>query len=403
MHHIGAVFTVQPAFPSRGLGGKLTQTTRVDVARAMAPIGQETLFEGVSSSEDGRPPTSRPCEERTNALLTAIEPLDLSTERDGCTPSPASEESGAHRSPQASCCDGPFQLRDSLLAGLSSLVSSSGYVVFSKDFIEAVFASALISHGLDPTCAPYNYLIASSCGIWYGLTHQVVSKFTAGLLNARLGLNRYSVDGSESERQIREFVAIALPALASYALCHSVRGLLTEGVSNTWSVGFAKLAASSLAGGVAGLITDVIRQNMPSGFRCTKPAPTTGENIRTQMSSICEDMTFRKAGHDFLGKIGGSVAGMTAAVPLAPLDLPGATSLLGEGAAQGALSKFIVQLGFYSGVHLGSAGGRAIDLIKAEVDAYLRNKETLASTSSSEIGEDDASSLVCSSDEAAPD
>ncbi|HUZ67680.1 MAG TPA: hypothetical protein VMU56_08470, partial [Beijerinckiaceae bacterium] len=159
--------------------------------------------------------------------------------------------------------------------------------------------------------------------------------------------------------------AVTIPGLITYTLAHAVRGYATEGVSDPWTLGWSKFAASCIAGGLAGMVTNVICQMNSDKFDAADPVETVSENIKKQMMALCENLTARRVGREFAGRILGSMAGMFAAVPIAPFDLPGATTLAGQGATQGALGKFIYQSGFYLGAHLGAATGNFVDRIRA--------------------------------------
>ena len=253
-------------------------------------------------------------------------------------------------------------LFNSLKAGISSFVGATGYVIFSKEIIEAVIASAFIAQGLDPTDAPYNYMIAAISGGVYGASHQAVARFTTGMMNSLLAINRYAPQvGDEGEKQLRELLSVTLPAVLMYTICQAVRGSLTEEISNPWTVGLSKFAASSIAGGLTGIVTDIIGQLYSDKFSVTKPASSMVENIKKEMNTLGTRMTGRRIGREFVGKFLGGVMARCIAVPIAPLDLPGASSPVGWGATQGALGKFIFQAGFYSGLHGGAAVGNLVD------------------------------------------
>jgi ABC-type Co2+ transport system permease subunit len=262
-------------------------------------------------------------------------------------------------SPAASCCSCDFMR--ALRASVAGFVSSSGFIILGKDFWEGAAAAIFQYCGADPTEAPTSYIIASLSGAWYGAWHQVVSRLTFALLAFRLGLSRSSPDGTEWERQWREFLATTLPGLACYVVCHAVRGLATVGTTNIWVVVFAKVLASCAAGALGAFIADLIAQRNPDWFRTSRPGKTFAENFNRHMEGVLENCDLRKFGHDFVGKYLGSTVGIVASVPAAPLELPGSTNPFAQNAGAAALGKFVFQVGFYGGMHLFAFLGGMID------------------------------------------
>ena len=161
------------------------------------------------------------------------------------------------------------------------------------------------------------------------------------------------------------------------------------GVSNR-AAAASKTLATVLGGVIQGFLTDGLRQYAAERGWMTSKAPTKEEmekaisvRVREGMQKLTADMTYRKLGHDFLGKIIGGVVGNIAATTIIPADFDATNPA--DGLKRGAEGMAAFLSGWFAGVHLGAAFGNLIDncVAKPAVRSPEKKDESASSAENS--------------------
>ena len=211
-------------------------------------------------------------------------------------------------------------------------------------------------------------LAAAIGGLWIGLVHQSCGNLARGLLNGCLQIPSYApAPMSEFGLHLLEFIQIDAPVYGAFCGSYAMRGSFMEAIKPV-GAGIAAIAASktgaSMVGGfLQGMVTDLINQGFTAAnfMKETAAAPGKGwrEDMRASMAKLSSDMTGRKLGHDFTGKIIGGLGGNLLALLVSPSEFGSISTHHGANEGAAGMADFLG--GWFGGIHGGAIFGKLHD------------------------------------------
>ena len=263
------------------------------------------------------------------------------------------------------CCLTWLNTSQLISAGVAQGVSTA-LTFGTKPFVEAAVFAALTPL-MTPLAAKLVAAIVS--GVYVGAVHSAAGRVGAGLVNVALQGNSYQNNAGALKSFAAELGTIDAPVMAAFVAGYSVRGELTQDVTNIWALAGTMTLTSTASGIFQGLVTDALRQALVKYTEVYKKSPPPEFND-SEMNFVVKSFkeawstkSDEKFFHDIIGKIIGGAAGM-AAVKFFGSD----SSKDFQPSLKGGTAMAIFLTGWFTGIHGAQAVGKVSDKVRGRND-----------------------------------